>query len=278
LYSVTSCHSTALKLSDGTVDLTVEHGLVANDPLKCVAFGEVREVGGVGAMHGRPLFRGGQGGLKLVDAKAAATEHVGDQVTGLLLGCGAIQLEDGESRHAAKVGEGVFELGGLVGGEAIGGLVEQFGETLFEGLVVSGVVQILAEFVDFSPEGVGSFEESAQGADLEALNAAESPEAGGDAFHEGLFDEITRLQLDAKVGEESVEVLLTLVGVGVVKDDVAGQESVLEGVARGAGFAGGRCGTRGPGRVAAVRETLLFGNTLGHDLTSYGKNVRGARR
>jgi len=107
-------------------------------------------------------------------------------------------------------------------------------------------------------------ESAADGADFEALGAAESPVASGDTLDERFFDDALRLKPGDEVGEEGVEIGLALGGVGRVDDDVLGEEAVLEGVAGGAGFAFRRLGAGGLLDVTAVGGAFFVGNGFGH--------------
>jgi hypothetical protein len=112
--------------------------------------------------------------------------------------------------------------------------------------------------------GVGGFKYAADGADLEALGAAEPPVAGGDALDEGLLDESLGFELGDEIGEEGVKVGLAFVAVGRIDDDVLGEEPVLEGVARGAGLAAGGPGAGGVLGVALVGGALFGGHGFEH--------------
>ena len=108
-------------------------------------------------------------------------------------------------------------------------------------------------------------------AGFEAVGAAESPVADGDALDEGLLDDAVGFEFVDEVGEEGVEFGADFVGVGSGHDDGLGEQAMLEGVAGDFGFALGCGGTGGFLRVLLIGEALLGGSFP-------IKNARGDRR
>ena len=112
------------------------------------------------------------------------------------------------------------------------------------------------------------------GAELEALSAAESPVGGSEASDEHFLNDAAWLDLVAEVGDEGVEVGGILGAVAAENDDLAGAQAVLEGVLGGAGLAFGGPRSGGPASVFAVGLKLFFGNAFWHG----DSPVRGAEK
>jgi len=161
----------------------------------------------------------------------------------------------------------------------LGAEAAEFGEDAVELAVEHGLVP--GESVEVAGDGQGAGRELVaievglvDGAELEALGAAESPVGGGEASDEHLLDDAAGLDLAGEVGDEGVEVGGVLGAIAVENDDLAGSQAVLEGVLGGAGFAFGGAGPGGPASVFAVGLKLFFGNAFWHG----DSPVRGAEK
>jgi hypothetical protein len=96
------------------------------------------------------------------------------------------------------------------------------------------------------------------------MGAAESPVGGGEARDEHFLDDATGLEFVAEIGDEGVEVGGVLGAIATDNDDLAGEQSVLEGVSGGAGLAFGGAWSGGPASVFAVGLKLFFCDAFRH--------------
>jgi len=127
------------------------------------------------------------------------------------------------------------------------------------GLVSEEDVEVFRDGEGACREVAAIVEGLADGAELEALGAAEAPVGGGEARDEHLLDDAAGLEFVAEVGDEGVEVGGILGAVAAENDDLAGAQAVLEGVLGGAGLAFGGPRSGGPASVFAVGLKLFFG-------------------
>ena len=112
--------------------------------------------------------------------------------------------------------------------------------------------------------GIGGFQRAADSAGLEALGAAESPIAGGDAFDEGFLDEAVGAEFATEVGEQGVEIGLGLGTLKALDDDILSEQAVLEGVAADAGLSARGFGAGGLFCIEAIGLPLFVGRYLYH--------------
>jgi hypothetical protein len=154
------------------------------------------------------------------------------------------------------------------------------------GLVSEEDVEVVRDGEGACQGPVALVEGVADGAELEALGAAESPVGGGEARDEHLLDDAAGLDFAAEIGDEGVEVVGVLGAVAAENDDLAGEQAVLESVAGGAGLAFGGTRSGGPASVLAVGLKLFFGNAFRHGnppvrgeekAPSMGNNMPGDR-
>jgi hypothetical protein len=173
-----------------------------------------------------------------------------------------VELADSVGQPAEQ-GDAHFVHGKVAGGDGIaeakiveygGGVAPGFGivevELLQEFEVagalltqVAGVLKFGLQAMEFVAVGLivvaGFVEGFADGPGLEALGAAEPPETSGDAFDEGVFDDILGFVVVEEALEEGAEILGAF-GIVFGDDDVGGEEAMLDGVFGGSGLAIGR--------------------------------------
>ena len=188
-----------VELGEGAVNLAVEHGLVADE-------GGDLSGGGEGAGEGAALeaelavlflildlpFEAGNAGLEAVQLLLEVLDE------------GFAEFGGGEmpSRREEVGGEGVEVGAGFFGG----GGVSEVGEALEElqvvavdvevGLVAGeGIFEVFEVVLSVEISAAAFVEGFADGAGLEALGAAESPEAGGDAVDEHPLDNVAGVEV-----------------------------------------------------------------------------------
>ena len=189
----------AVELGEGAVDLAVEHGLVTHEGGDLSGGGEG---GGEGAaleaelpvflLVGDVALETGDVGFEVVELTLEASDQVVAEVGGgKIAGRGEDVGGDG-----VEVGTGFFR-GGRVAEvrEALKKL--KVGAVAFRGGlgVGEGIFQVFEALLGFEVVAAALVEGFADGTGLEALGAAQSPEAGGDAVDEHPLDDVVGVEV-----------------------------------------------------------------------------------